>query len=69
MPKQDLTTQTIWLKHINAPTLNIPLFNIIHDAIAPLQAHAHYDLPYAWDTYVHHMQHVIKVYGKSFVTD
>ena len=70
MPKQDLPAHTIQLKHINAAYVKHATFqHMIQDAIAPLQAHAQYDLYYAWDTLVHCMQHVIKVYGGSFMAD
>ena len=32
---------------------------MIKNAIAPMHAHAQYDLSYAWDTFLHHMQHAI----------
>ena len=42
---------------------------MIQDAIPPLQAHAHYDLNYAWDFFVHRIQHVIMTYGRSYMAD
>ena len=47
-PKQDLPAHIIQLKHINVAYFKHPTFqHMIQDAIAPLQAHAQNDLPYA----------------------
>ena len=70
MPRDDLRAQTIRLKHINAAYFQHTLFkNMIHHAIAPLQAHASHDMSYAWEGFVCHIHHVIQDYGRCFMVD